>query len=591
MSGGVVSTAEQVGTAAAAARVAKTAAFAVVATAVFGFSWLFRFNDPGGAFAGLTDDHFFYLVRGWQILFGDLPVRDFVDHGAPLYYYVAALVQWFDRGTLSEVTFSVTALSAGAALTFWLAARASGSIGCGLAAVLVQILLEPRLYNYPKIVVYTIAIPLIWRFADRPSRTLRFWLAAVTVVAFLFRHDHGLFVGIAFATVLVTLGDLHWRDRLRHGLIYAALALALLTPYLAFIQLNGGLRMYFRDASAWAARDRDRAPVVWPGLFDHGPEPTAPTVSTALPTRTVAVVRRNFTAWLFYLELALPLCALAALAVSRDGFRPGWPHAIPKLASVAVLGVALNAGFLRHPLGARLADPSVPHAILLAWLLAAAVRAMVSRGSLREGAQRFALPIRVFLLAATLLSSAILLAGLSDAFEERLAKAHLADGVGEAIDRARYIRRQLRESWQVESWQQQEDRPDLMNLSMYLNACTSPSDRIFIQHYAPQVLALARRAFAGGHADLRPGFFTTVEAQRLTIDRLRHQQVPVVLLETGEGYLGFRESFPLIAAYFDEHYTLAGAHVFDRRFGVQLLVRKDRQPVRTYEPLRWPCFS
>ena len=49
------------------------------------FSWLFRFNDPGGSFAGLTDDHFFYLVRGWQILFGDLPVRDFVDHGAPLF--------------------------------------------------------------------------------------------------------------------------------------------------------------------------------------------------------------------------------------------------------------------------------------------------------------------------------------------------------------------------------------------------------------------------------------------------------------------------------------------------------------------------
>jgi hypothetical protein len=59
---------------------------AVTAAIVFAFSWLFRFNDPGGSFAGLTDDHFFYVVRGWQILFGDLPVRDFVDHGAPLFY-------------------------------------------------------------------------------------------------------------------------------------------------------------------------------------------------------------------------------------------------------------------------------------------------------------------------------------------------------------------------------------------------------------------------------------------------------------------------------------------------------------------------
>ena len=65
----------------------------VLAAALFLFAWLYRFNDPNGSFAGLTDDHFFYLVRGWQLLFGDLPVRDFVDHGAPLYYYVAAAVQ------------------------------------------------------------------------------------------------------------------------------------------------------------------------------------------------------------------------------------------------------------------------------------------------------------------------------------------------------------------------------------------------------------------------------------------------------------------------------------------------------------------
>src|SRR5688500_18921043 len=63
-----------------------------IAALVFGFVWLLRFNDPNGSFAGLTDDHFFYLTRGWQILYGELPVRDFVDHGAPLYYYTAAAV-------------------------------------------------------------------------------------------------------------------------------------------------------------------------------------------------------------------------------------------------------------------------------------------------------------------------------------------------------------------------------------------------------------------------------------------------------------------------------------------------------------------
>ncbi|MBI4486249.1 MAG: hypothetical protein HY655_09585, partial [Acidobacteria bacterium] len=95
----------------------------LTAACVLVFTWFLRFNDPNGSFAGLTDDHFFYVVRGWQILYGDLPVRDFVDHGAPLHFYVAAAVQaLFGRGTLSELAFTTTMLAAGSALTFWLAA-------------------------------------------------------------------------------------------------------------------------------------------------------------------------------------------------------------------------------------------------------------------------------------------------------------------------------------------------------------------------------------------------------------------------------------------------------------------------------------
>ena len=37
----------------------------VVAVLIFGWSWLYRYNDLDGAVTGLADDHFFYLVRGW----------------------------------------------------------------------------------------------------------------------------------------------------------------------------------------------------------------------------------------------------------------------------------------------------------------------------------------------------------------------------------------------------------------------------------------------------------------------------------------------------------------------------------------------
>jgi hypothetical protein len=105
-------------------------------------------------------------------------VRDFLDHGAPLYFYVSAAVQTlFGRGTLSELAFSATMIALGAALTFWLAARASGWIALGLIGTVFQIFLLPRFYNYPKILVYTAAIPLLWWLADRPGRRPLFWLA------------------------------------------------------------------------------------------------------------------------------------------------------------------------------------------------------------------------------------------------------------------------------------------------------------------------------------------------------------------------------------------------------------------------------
>jgi hypothetical protein len=572
-------------------RAARRAAILAAGVLLFVFSWLLRFNDPGGAFAGLTDDHFFYLVRGWQILFGDLPVRDFVDHGAPLYFYLAAAVQqWLGRGTVSELTFAVTVLSAAATLTFWLATRASGSILCGMTAALVHVLLEPRFYNYPKILVYTIAIPLLWRFADRPGPWPRFWVAVVTVIAFLFRHDHGPFVAVAFAALLASLRDTHWHDRLRHAAVYSALVLALLSPYLVFIQLNGGLGAYSRDALAWAARDRERAPIVWPGMFDESAAAEAPAAASP-PARAVALVRVNFVAWMFYLELALPILSLIVLGLSRDGFRPDWPRAIPKLTSVAVLGVVLNAGFLRHPLEARLADPSVPHAILLAWLTATMFRAVANRVSFRPGLERWGAALRIALAVVVVSIAFVLWAGLAHHLDTRLRKAALVVGPAAAMERVGHVRRQLREDWQLASWKDRPDRPDLISLALYLDACTRPDDRVFIQQYAPQVLALARRAFAGGHADLRPGFFEAADAQRLTIDRLRRQQVPVVLLEAGEDNAGFREAFPLITAYFDEQYAPAGTHIFDRRFGVQLWVRKGTRSYGIYEPFGWPCLA
>jgi len=566
----------------------RNAILVALSIGIFIASWLFRFNDPGGSFAGLTDDHFFYVVRGWQILFGDIPVRDFVDHGAPLYYYIAAAVQvLFGRGTVSELAFSTTMLSASAVITFLLATRASGSILAGLAACLLHVWLGPRFYNYPKVLIYAVAIPLLWRYADRPSASLRVWLAVLTVIGFLFRHDHGVFVGLATGVLMLSLRELSLKERLRHLAIYSGLVVILVAPYFVFIQVNGGLISYFRQASAWAERDRAREPIVWPGLFDNPDGESDEAKAGSL----VAKVRDNAEAWVYYTEILLPFFALFVLAVSRDGFRPDWPHAREKLAMVAVLGAALDAGFLRSPLEARLADPSVPLVILAAWLLVALPRLLISDASLQPAWLRVRVPLKAITALIGVLMVLLFVFLIKGDLYRRLDKASMTDRFGKPFERVGVIAKQLHMDWDLGLWAARPERPDLITLSLYINACTTPDDRVLVQSYLPQVLAIARRAFGGGHADLRPGFFEFEEAQRLTVQRLRSRSVPIILLDTDDSLRSFYRAFPIVTAYIDQEYRQAGMHTFDERFGITLFVKKDRTPTGTYEPLGWPCFG
>jgi hypothetical protein len=284
--------------------------------------------------------------------------------------------------------------------------------------------------------------------------------------------------------------------------------------------------------------------------------------------------------------IALPLICLVTLAFGRDAFRPDWPHAAEKMIVVAVLGIALNAFFFRHPLEARLADPSVPHGILVAWLGAGVVRAWGRRDVLRPAWQRRPWWARGVLLVLAAPIALLVAALLSDDTYRRLDKSSLVERFGKGFERAEYMTGIVRASWPVDSAATQEGT---MKLAAYIRACTSRSDRVFMTPYLPQVLAMADRAFAGGHADLRADFFDTEAEQRQTLERLQRQTVPMVVFDDGQ-IPGFRESFPLITRYLDERYVSAGTRQIDERRSITLLVERNRPAPRTWEPLDWPCF-
>ena len=235
--------------------------------AVFAAAFFYRFNTLGGALGGFTNDEFGYLARGRQILSGELPFRDFNDPGWILTDTLSGLAQWLGGYNLrSEALLTVGMLSLGAAITFMLARKASGSTVAALLAIAIHIALDARHYNYPKIVLYAAGIALAWAYADNPGRGRLAALGGFVGLAFLFRHDNIVYLG---AFVLLTLALVHRRSvRDAVGAVAGAGAAAavLIVPFLLFLALNGGVVEYFRAAFVYVMRDAERTSFALPRL-------------------------------------------------------------------------------------------------------------------------------------------------------------------------------------------------------------------------------------------------------------------------------------------------------------------------------------
>ena len=236
-----------------------------LAAVVFFTAFFYRFNTLGGVFGGFTNDEFGYLSRARQIQGGDVPFRDFNDPGWFLTDCLAAAAQWLGGYNLrSEALLTVGMLSLGAALTFLLARRAAGSAAVALVAVGVSIALDARHYNYPKIVLYAAGLMLAWAYVDRPDGLRRVALGALVGVAFLFRHDHLVYLG---ALSLMTIAFVH-RSSLRDGVRAAAglcgAAAIFVVPFLVFLALSGGVVEYFRTALVYVTRDAERTSFSFP---------------------------------------------------------------------------------------------------------------------------------------------------------------------------------------------------------------------------------------------------------------------------------------------------------------------------------------
>lgn len=266
-----------------------TVADGLLVVAVFAAAFFYRFNTLGGALGGFTNDQFGYLARGRQIQGGELPFRDFNDPGWILTDALSGLAQWLGGYNLrSEALLTVGMLSLGAAITFMLARKASGSTLAALVAIAIHIALDARHYNYPKIVLYAAAIALAWSYAERPGRGRLAVLGGFVGLAFLFRHDNIVYLG---AFVVLTLALVHrrsMRDAVTAVAGAGAAAAVLIAPFLLFLAFNGGVVEYFRAALVYVVRDAERTSFALPRLTLDFSRPLV-AWSTAAPSEQVRI--------------------------------------------------------------------------------------------------------------------------------------------------------------------------------------------------------------------------------------------------------------------------------------------------------------
>jgi hypothetical protein len=502
---------------------------------------------------GFPDDHYVHLAGAQQMLHGEWPSRDFVDLGAPLTYAISAAAQAvFGQRQLTEALLMATAFGLGAVLTLRAGVMLTGSLVFGLVAALIEVLVFPRTYGYPKIVLYSAAAAALLWYVSRPSRLRIVCLAGLVAIAALIRHDHGVYIGVA-ALVAVALSPVV-SDRHKAARSVAMLAGAVfvfMLPYFIYLQTVDGIVAHIQRGMAFTALEVPRQRLTLTGLRLHD-------------------------AWLLAAAWLAPVAALGLIAIQfliRKG--DAWSTA-RRVAPIAVLALVADAGFIRDRLDVRLPDAIVAPTLLMAWLIH----------------QVWQQPPRPVWLAARALGVAGLAitmwyAAVMGSFPEQLDRAGVLAGVGRVPERVATLVREMERPWAgrlVPSAPAGELRP----FFDYVARCIPPDQRLLVAAFLPEVAVLAQRPFAGGQVWFMAGAMTSPADHALVLSRLASQRVPVAVFRR-PGYDDLARDFPELDAYITRHFTEMARWSLGDDDAVYLMM-DPKQATGTDAKTGWPCF-
>ncbi len=522
--------------------------------------------------ADLSNDHYMHLAWAQQLLFGQIPGRDFVDPGMPLAYAISAVAQWVRPGPFTELVLSGALVGLAAAVTYLVAERLSGSAPVAVAVTLLEIAFQPRFYSYPKILVPAVAMLLFQMYADK--RTFR-WLAAIavwTALAGLLRHDLAVYAAVGISAGLLAL---RWPERQRavsSVAAYGALVAAALVPYGLFVRWSEGITEHLRRGLEFSKAEAHQRIFALPEL-------------TSLDV--LAWGREDAAAFLFYAAHTVVVVAVAILFARRIRHSPDERAAAT--AATAML-VAYLAVILRYPLDARLPDLAAVLAFVLAWILGQAWHVVAesfnaASSGVTSSLARFG---RATLVATAAMALALVTARsvwVLEKLPEAIDNTGVYGGVNDMVETVA----DLKERGSVWPWARSWPSQELPDAVRYVNECTGPTDALLTTWPAPEYGFFARRPFAAGHAEfLPPRAFVTDTDQRQMLEWLRVQRVPVALIneQRREEFAG---AYPKIDAYLRAGYRDAGRFTIYDGSTITVAVRSDLRGRRTWGPQGWPC--
>jgi len=520
-----------------------------VYAALFALAACFRFLALKN---GFVNDHFVYISGGRQMLFGEWPTRDWIDPGLPLMFAASALAQKvFGQTLFAEAMLVSLAFGLAAAFTAATVRQLTGSMILALVAALFEIAIFPRTYSYPKIVAYAFEFWLYGRYVMRPNRARLMAMAAGAALAFMFRHDHGLFLGAgAVLTILLAHEPKAWAASLREAMIFATCFLILVLPYLIYVQVYGGLWLYVRNGIEFSRREAARQWHVWPRVFGD---------------------ERPWESALVYELYLLPIIALVSLVAARAN----WRSAASRIVPLGVVALLVDFFFIRDPLGTRLADAVVPAVVLGSWLIARACTA----GSAR------ALTIPLALVFTILMAASVLTVGSTyDEIDRAGLLGHRQEIPHRFVERTADLRSQFID-YQMPTTVSRRMIP----FFQYVDRCTAPDDRLLIGGFLVEVPFYSRRLFAAGQ-EYFGAYFTSEANERFAFDRLRHQSVPFVVLPSDQ-LADFDEAFPLVASWVRPRYVPLTEVAIDDEETIHILVSRDLNGAPRDRETGWPCFQ